>query len=298
MGIMSFMDDPKAFVVALLLSLPGILLALCGHEAAHGWVADRCGDPTARLMGRVTLDPRRHIDPVGFVCMILIGFGWARPVPVNPNNYRRGRRDDLKVSLAGIAANLVMCLIGFLLLSGMFLFALKRVPTPDALGTLTADANIMLISYEGETYFLHREADIVLRMSDLFTASSGIWAYRGANGSYGIVELLIDPALGEFWGYAYNIVIRFMTLNLTLAVFNLIPIPPLDGYHVLNDLLLKRPLFAPDKAARVGFGVMAALILLGSVSERLDIISIVFRFVEKNAFNSLTGLLYRASGFF
>ena len=295
MGIMSLLDDPRTFLISLLLSLPGILLALCGHEAAHAWVANRCGDPTAKLMGRVTLDPRRHIDLVGFICMLFVGFGWARPVPVNPNNYRKGRRDDLKVSLAGITANLLMCLVGFLLLMGMFLFALGRVPRVDIATYLSSDEGVMLLEYGEDAYFVNRAADITVWMDDLFAVSSGIWSTAGRDGAFfDIVDLLINPVLGEFWGYAYQIVVRFMTLNLALAVFNLIPIPPLDGYHVLNDLLLKRPLFAPEKAARIGFGVMIALILLGNVSEKLDFISIGLRFVEEHAFDFLTGLTYRA----
>lgn len=297
MGIMSFLDDPRAFVISLLLSLPGILLALCGHEAAHGWVAYRCGDPTAKLAGRVTLDPRRHIDPVGFLCMLFVGFGWAHPVPVNPNNFRKGRKDDLKVSLAGITANLLMCLVGFLLLTGMFFFAIKSVPVFDMASTPGADDSIFFVKFGEDAFLYSGEAQISVRLNDLFSASSGIWSFRGGDGAYhDIVDILINPALGEFWGYAYQIVMRFMMLNLTLAVFNLIPIPPLDGYHVLNDLVLKRPLFAPDRAARIGFGVMAALILIGNVNEKFDVISIVIRFVERNAFDLLTGLAYRASG--
>ena len=100
-----FLFDPRGTLLILLIALPGRLLAISAHEAAHGWVADRCGDPTARLMGRVTLNPLKHFDVVGTLCMLVFGFGWAKPVPVNPLNFRNYRRDDLKVALAGVTCS-------------------------------------------------------------------------------------------------------------------------------------------------------------------------------------------------
>ena len=82
----------QSWVVSLLLSLPVVLLALSLHELAHGYVAYKCGDPTAKHFGRLTLNPLRHLDPVGFGCMLLIGFGWANPVPVNSRYFRKPRR--------------------------------------------------------------------------------------------------------------------------------------------------------------------------------------------------------------
>lgn len=290
MGIFSLLNDPETFLFSLVLSLPGILLALCGHEAAHGWVALKCGDPTAKLYGRVTLNPARHIDPVGFLCMLFVGFGWARPVPVNPMNFRHGRRDDLKVSLAGICANLLMCLIGFLMLTGLFSMALNRVPNYE---DRKPREYVYWMEYDDETILVAEKQQMGLTMKEAFKMSSGIWSFGNGSGAYyDVVELLIDPVLGSFWGYIYQIIERFMMVNLSLAVFNLIPVPPLDGYHVLNDLLLKRPLFAPQKAARIGSSVLLALILLGNMSDKLDIISIVIRFIQNHVFDGLTSLSY------
>lgn len=290
MGIFSLLNDPETFLFSLVLSLPGILLALCGHEAAHGWVAFKCGDPTAKLYGRVTLNPARHIDPVGFLCMLFVGFGWARPVPVNPMNFRHGRRDDLKVSLAGICANLLMCLIGFLMLTGLFSMALNRVPNYE---DRKPREYVYWMEYDDETILVAEKQQMGLTMKEAFKMSSGIWSFGNGSGAYyDVVELLIDPVLGSFWGYIYQIIERFMMVNLSLAVFNLIPVPPLDGYHVLNDLLLKRPLFAPQKAARIGSSVLLALILLGNMSDKLDIISIVIRFIQNHVFDGLTSLSY------
>lgn len=92
----------------LLLLIPVILLALSLHECAHGWTAERLGDPTARALGRVTLNPLKHLDPLGTVLMFVANFGWAKPTPVDPRRFRRPRRDMMWVSLAGPAANFLL----------------------------------------------------------------------------------------------------------------------------------------------------------------------------------------------
>lgn len=97
--------------------VPG-LLAITLHEVAHGWVAERFGDPTARLLGRLTLNPFKHLDPIGTLLLFLIGFGWARPVPVNPGNLKDPRRNMLWVALGGPAANLGLALLSALALRG------------------------------------------------------------------------------------------------------------------------------------------------------------------------------------
>lgn len=98
--------------------VPG-LLAITMHEVAHGWVAERFGDPTARLLGRLTLNPLKHLDPIGTLLLFFIGFGWARPVPVNPGNLRDPRRNMLWVALGGPIANLGLALLSALVLRGL-----------------------------------------------------------------------------------------------------------------------------------------------------------------------------------
>src|SRR5215470_3279868 len=88
--------DPAAFLLRLVLQLPALLIAVTVHELAHALVADRLGDPTARALGRLTLNPLPHIDPVGAVAFVLVGFGWAKPVPVNSANLRHRRRDGTR----------------------------------------------------------------------------------------------------------------------------------------------------------------------------------------------------------
>src|SRR5213083_3669644 len=93
--------DPSAFLLRLVLQLPALLVAVTVHELAHALVADRLGDPTARTLGRLTLNPLPHIDPLGALAFILAGFGWAKPVPVSARNLRHPRRDMAMVGLAG-----------------------------------------------------------------------------------------------------------------------------------------------------------------------------------------------------
>lgn len=304
MNILNLFTDPIGVLTGLLISLPGILIALSVHEAAHGYVALKCGDPTAKFLGRVTLNPLKHIHPVGFLCMVLMGFGWAKPVPVNPNNFRRPRRDDLKVSLAGITANLIMCLIGFLILILILAIAFSAVPAYD-------DAGAFLMSSEEKAFVKDADENVYVleingryasfAVEEIFKIASGSWYYDIEGEHFGVSELFIEPALGKAMGIVYQMVASFMSINLVLAFFNLIPIPPLDGYHVLNDLILKKPLFAPKKAAQIGSAVLFGLIMIGNADPKLDIIAIALNFIRHNILDGLMSLAYKAEsvmGFF
>ena len=98
----------KNTVISLLISLPVILFALSVHEVAHGFAAYKCGDRTAYNLGRLTLNPLKHLDPMGFLCMLVFGFGWAKPVPVNTRNFENHKRGMAITAAAGPAANLVI----------------------------------------------------------------------------------------------------------------------------------------------------------------------------------------------
>ena len=209
------------YLTQLVLRLPAVLIAICMHESAHGWVANRCGDPTARLMGRITLNPVKHFDPAGMLCLVFFGVGWAKPVPINPLHFRNYRKDDLKVSLAGVTMNLILALV--------FLIPAYAVFTRA------------FVSFR-EMYYLPD--------GDLAWLQNALMDYR--------------PIL-ETWGSVpaglYTVLANVVLVNLSLAIFNLIPLPPLDGYHVLNDLVLKRPLFASPRAAMAGQGILILLMV-------------------------------------
>lgn len=98
-------------IITKILTLPGILLGLSLHEFAHAWVSDRLGDPTPRRQGRVTLNPIAHIDPLGFIALLLVGFGWGKPVMIDSGYFKHRRRDEFLVAIAGVTMNLILAVI-------------------------------------------------------------------------------------------------------------------------------------------------------------------------------------------
>ena len=108
MLLYQLLKDP----IQLILVLPCILVSLTFHEWAHGYAAYKCGDMTAKMYGRLSLNPLAHLDPVGSVCMLLFGFGWAKPVPVNTRNFRHPKRDFAIVAAAGPLMNLLLAFGG------------------------------------------------------------------------------------------------------------------------------------------------------------------------------------------
>ena len=154
-----FGGDLQSAVIALVFSLPIILLALSLHETAHGYVAYKCGDHTAYNLGRLTLNPMKHIDPMGFACMLLLGFGWAKPVPINTRNFNNPKRGMALSALAGPLANAIMGLIsavllGFtnalyfrLLLTGASEFALTCLSYTSLLFELSALYNLIFMAF-------------------------------------------------------------------------------------------------------------------------------------------------------
>ena len=103
------------YLLDKLLFLPGILLGISIHEFSHGYAAVKMGDNTPLLQGRITLNPMKHLDPLGFICLLLFGFGWAKPVMINSRNFKNPRRDDAIVSLAGPVANFLVAFLYLIL---------------------------------------------------------------------------------------------------------------------------------------------------------------------------------------
>jgi Zn-dependent protease len=183
------------------------------HESAHAWTANRCGDPTARMLGRITLNPIRHIDPIGTIVLPLVAaytgltvLGWAKPTPVDPRNFRNPMLDDILTSVAGPVSNFIVATVALLLL----IFISVTSPAGHDLVQAVAYGN------------------------------------RDMSGSWLIPAVLL--------------VFELMIINIVLAVFNLIPVPPLDGSHVIRH-------FMSDSMRRVfdsiGIFGLLALVYLG-----------------------------------
>lgn len=193
MGLLNLLiNDPLSF---LLLALP-LLYSIIIHELAHGWVASRMGDQTARLMGRLSLNPLRHLDPVGTVMLFLFGFGWAKPVPVNFHNLREPRKGMIMVSAAGIIANLTLAFLA------VFLQRLLAPAPSSVLETLL--------------YYMAQ-------------------------------------------------------INIILASFNLIPIPPLDGSKILMGFSPPRLQYALSRLEPYGFFILIGLLYLGALNPLISL---------------------------
>lgn len=120
---------------SLLYIIPSVLIALSFHEFAHAYAANAMGDPTAKNMGRMTINPLAHIDIIGFLMLVVAGFGWAKPVPVNPRNYRNYKKGEIAVSLAGVTANLILALLGSIAMAILAVVSADKIEVLDRLYT-------------------------------------------------------------------------------------------------------------------------------------------------------------------
>jgi Zn-dependent protease len=205
-----------------------LLFALSFHEAAHAWTASRLGDQTARMLGRVTLNPAKHIDPFGTIVFPLIAlfspifgggllFGWAKPTPVTGRNFQNYKRDDMLVTLAGPASNLLLAIASFVVLLLMERYAPLGRAVLQGLLTGALDPSLM------------STAPVVFPLTLIF-----------------------------YYGIA---------LNLVLAVFNLMPFPPLDGSHLFRHVISGRFAAMYDRMGWIGW--ILAFIVGGWVTMRI-----------------------------
>ena len=160
--------SPMDWVMEKVYILPGIIIGLSFHEFAHAWAAKKLGDKTAELQGRVTINPGAHIDIVGFVSLLILGFGWGIPVPVDERNFKHPRRDNILVSVAGVTMNLLIAVI--------------------------------------------------------FTAILKVLVMTTGYDATGMAEA------------AQTVILNVIVINLVLMIFNLMPIPPLDGFNLITEI--------------------------------------------------------------
>ena len=183
----------------LVLLIPVLLFALVFHEFSHGWVANKLGDPTAKNQGRLTLNPLAHLDPFGSLMILFVGFGWAKPVPVDSRYLANPRKDMMKIAFAGPASNLLLALIG----------------------------------------------GLIIRLT-------------------GFVDTFT------------SMLILFTQINISLAVFNMIPIPPLDGSQIFSGIMIQRNPQLVMQLQMYGPQILMGLILFGMFSG----VSIIWAFMS------------------
>ncbi len=176
-------------LIFVLLRVLVVLFAIGVHEMAHGFAAYKLGDPTAKFDGRLSLNPLRHIDPIGALCIFFFGFGWAKPVRVNPNYFKNYKRDTALTALAGPLSNILLAFIGILL-------------------------------------FVH-------------------------------VAPIVDNL------YLTRFLYLLIIINIGLAIFNLIPVPPLDGSKIFLTLLPSKTYFEIMRYERYGFWILLIALYLG-----------------------------------
>lgn len=162
-----YRGDFEGFFLTVLYLLPALVIAISFHEAAHAWMANKMGDPTARNLGRMTLDPLKHISLFGLLAFLIIGFGWGKPVPTNPRNYNNYKKANVLVAISGVTVNLILSFLFYMI----FVIAIAA----------------------------------------------------------GLTNMII-----------LSVISHIVTMNIVLCFFNLIPIPPLDGHHLISGFIARK----------------------------------------------------------
>ncbi len=205
----------------LLIFVPVILFSLTIHEYAHAYIANKLGDDTAKRLGRLTLNPLKHLDPIGTILLLLVHFGWAKPVPVDPRNFKDPKKDMLYVAIAGPISNIITAIISGILLK----FIIFNLASTGAFGAYTLP----------------------------------------------LIQFLV-------W---------MIFIGVVLAVFNMLPIPPLDGSRVLYGLLPDHLANSIKKIETYGILIVFGIILFGGRTFSYIIIYPFLKFLEIFSFNNL-----------
>ena len=192
----------------LIMLIPTLIFSLCFHEFSHGFIAYKLGDNTAYRQGRLTLNPMAHLDPMGSMMILFVGFGWAKPVPVNPINFTNPRLDMIKVAFAGPASNLILALFG-----GMAFRSLEFIKILN---------------------------------------------------NYNLIQALY----------------LFISINIALAIFNLIPIAPLDGSQIFGNLISKKKPEVAWKLQVYGPKILLGLIMIGIITPFSPLSIIITPFIK------------------
>lgn len=194
-------------ILALIVSIPGVLLAITMHECAHGYAAYLMGDNTAKYSGRLSLNPLKHLDPIGALCMLFFRFGWAKPVPINPQYFKNRRAGIIIVSLAGPFANFILGLLSAIIYYAIAVFALRGQSTAIGASAVSFLANI----------------------------------------------------------FQYSV---FM--NAGLMIFNLVPIPPLDGSKILLEFLPPKAKYTIYRYERYFSLILIIIVYAGAMTPTLS----------------------------
>ncbi len=202
-----------------------LFTAITVHEFSHGYVAYKLGDPTAKYSGRLSLNPIKHLDIWGALCMVVFGFGWAKPVPINPMYFRDRKRDTAIVSLAGPLSNIVLTFLSSVVFALYYAFVYVRVP------------------------------------SNFLT------------------------------NFIYTVFIQLAVVNIGFAVFNLIPLPPLDGSKILGMFLSQDNYMRLLSYERFGFPVLMILSFTGVLGHILSVFTTPVYNLWYTSLNALIGLL-------
>jgi len=224
---------PNFNPVHLIVYFAVFLFSLSFHEMAHAWTSERFGDNTGRYLGRITVNPKAHIDPIGTIIFPLVGyfgfmmFGWAKPVPVDPASWRNKKMANVLTSAAGPISNLLLALIAFVIIKVLVLKGIM------------VSANVLEVVYGRKFPTLINGNPL----TSLFVALLSI----------------------------------MLVLNITLAVFNMIPIPPLDGSHILEEMLSYEAARAYDQIRQFGFIILLLLMFSGALGYILNpVLNLVF----------------------